>query len=392
MRISARVRRLQPSLTLALIARTNELRAAGRDIITLGAGEPDFVTPDHIRDAAKAAIDAGHTHYTEVGGIKPLRTAIAASYGKFDLEYSPNDVVVTAGAKHALFNALLALVDDGDRVIIPTPSWLSYPEMVKAAGGEPLIVPCSEEDGFRLTPDALRTACEQGAKALILNGVSNPTGAVHSPADHRALAEVAAEFGLFVISDEIYERLVYEPFETSPFAAGVPAAKDLTLHVSGVSKTFAMTGWRIGYAAGPTDIIGAMRKLQGQSTSNVCSIAQHAALEALTGDQAPIEAMRQSFAARRTLMMELLAKIPDLHVTEPGGAFYVFPRVDSYYGRREGVDGSISMAEAMLNDVGIAVVPGLPFGSDAHIRLSYACSEDDIRNACGRLAKFFAGL
>jgi len=392
MKISDRVQSLSPSMTLALVARTKELRAAGRDIVSLGAGEPDFQTPRNVREAAAAAIEAGHTRYTEVGGVLPLREAIARQYKQHALDYTPAQVLVSSGAKHSIFQALFCLLDPGDEVLIPAPYWLSYPEMVKACGGKPVFVECDEDDGFILRPGRLAAACGPRTRALILNPVSNPTGAVHSADDLEAIAQVCEEHDLSVISDEIYERLLYPPAKTLPFAAVTSYAPERTITISGVSKTFAMTGWRIGYAAGPSDVITAMRKHQGQTTSNACSIAQHAALEALTGPQEEIERMHGEFGRRRLHMVELLRGIPDLHVTEPQGAFYVFPRVDAFYGRREGVDGSIALAEAMLEDVGVAVVPGMPFGSDAHIRLSYACSIADIDEAVGRLAKFFATL
>jgi aspartate aminotransferase len=395
MRISDRVRRLTPSLTLQLIARTKALRAAGRDIVSLGAGEPDFPTPAAIRQAACRAMESGQTRYTETTGIVELRKAIAARYAEpWGLVYAPSQVVVTTGAKHAIFQALQAIVNEGDKVLIPTPSWLSYPDMALAAGGVPVTIGCGEEQGFKLTPGVLRAACdrEPSARVLVFNGVSNPTGAVHSPEEQAALGEVVRERDLVVISDEIYERLVYGGARTAPFASSHPDVAARTICVSGVSKTYAMTGWRIGWAVGPADVIEAIGTLQGQSTSNTCSIAQHAALEALTAKLPEIDAMVGEFAKRRDRMVELLRAIPKVHVTVPGGAFYVFPRVDAYYGARPGLTGSIAMAEALLEEAGVAVVPGGPFGSDAHIRLSYACSMADIEKAMGRLAAFFAKL
>ena len=395
MKISDRARAISPSLTLALISKTKALKAAGRDVVSFGAGEPDFPTPKNICDAATRAIAAGHTKYTEEAGILDLRRAIVAHYkNRWNLWYDPNDALVTTGAKHAIYNAIQALVNAGDEVLIPQPSWLSYPEMVKAASGVPVVVPCPEAHGFKLRPETLLAACEKHPKArvVIFNGVSNPTGCVHSPEEQRALAEIAEKRDLVVISDEIYERMVYGGAKTAPFASTHPSAKARTVCVSGVSKTFSMTGWRIGYAVGPSDILGAMKTLQGQSTSNTCSISQHAALEAVTGDQGEIEKMIAEFGRRRDRMTSLLREIPGVGFAMPEGAFYVFPRVDAYYGARPGLTGSVALAEAILDEAGVAVVPGAPFGSDAHIRLSYACSPADIDKGMGRLAEFFAKL
>jgi aspartate aminotransferase len=395
MKISDRVRGISPSLTLALIGKTKALKAAGRDIVSFGAGEPDFPTPKNICDAAARAIAAGHTKYTEESGILDLRRAIVAHYkNRWNLWYDPNDALVTTGAKQAIFNAVQALVNAGDEVLVPQPSWLSYGEIVKSASGIPVNVACPESHGFKLRPETLLAACEKHPKArvVIFNGVSNPTGCVHSPDEQRALAEVAEKRDLVVISDEIYERMVYGGAKTAPFASTHPSAKARTICISGVSKTFSMTGWRIGYAVGPSDVLAAMKTLQGQSTSNTCSIAQHAALEAITGDQGEIEKMIAEFARRRDHMTSLLRGIPGLEFATPDGAFYVFPRVDKYYGARPKLTGSIALAEAILEEANVAVVPGAPFGSDAHIRLSYACSMSDIDKGMARLAEFFAKL
>jgi aspartate aminotransferase len=395
MRISDRVKRLTPSLTLQLIAKTKALRAAGKDVVSLGAGEPDFPTPEDVRRAAARAMDAGHTRYTEVPGILELRRAICALYEKpWGLRYAPSQAIVCTGAKHAIFQAIQALVNEGDEVLVPQPSWLSYPDMVLAAGGIPVTVACTEERGLKLTPDVLRAACDRAprARVVVFNGVSNPTGVVHTEADQAALAEVVRERDLTVISDEIYERLVYDGLRSAPFATSHPDAAARTVCVSGVSKTFAMTGWRIGWAVGPADVIEAMGTLQSQSTSNTCSIAQHAALQALTGDGAAIGTMVEAFVKRRDRIVARLRAIPRLHLTTPQGAFYAFPRVDAYYGARPGLTGSIALAEAILEEALVAVVPGQPFGSDAHIRLSYACSMADIDQAMDRLDQFFAKL
>ena len=317
------------------MARTAELRAEGRDIVSFGAGEPDFNTPEHIRTAASAATDQGHTGYTPVAGIAPLREAVAKGYRAAGLSYGAGDVQITCGAKHAIFNALMAVLEDGDRVVVPAPYWVSYPEMVKAVGGTPVIARCREEDGFVLRPETLRQA-GRGARVLILNPISNPTGGVHTPDDLAALAEVCRELDLIVISDEIYEFLTYDGASSVPFASVSEDAAARTITISGVSKTFAMTGWRIGWAAGPSNVIAAMKKLQGQSTSNAATPSQWAALQALTGPRDEVEAMSSTFARRRDRMVELLRAIPGVSVNVPGGAFYVFPRVDAYYGKRDG--------------------------------------------------------
>lgn len=391
MRTSKRAQQIQPSATLALVARTAELRAEGRDIVSFGAGEPDFPTPANVRAAAARAMDEGKTRYTAVAGVIELRRAIVESYSSAGVSYDPKDVVVTSGAKQGLFNALLALVDAGDRVVVPAPYWVSYPEMVKAAGGTPVIATCRQEDGFRLQPDELRRV-GKGAKVLLFNGISNPTGAVHSSADLAALAEVCKELDLIVISDEIYERLVYDGAESAPFSSVSDDARERTVLVSGVSKTFAMTGWRIGWALGPSDIITGMRKLQSQSTSNACSVSQWAALEALTGPQDEIRSMVTQFQARRDRMVALLSAIDGIQVDTPGGAFYVLPRIDAFFGRRAGIDDAASLAAALLDESGIAVVPGGPFGAPNHIRLSYACAMADIEQGMERLTAFLTSL
>jgi aspartate aminotransferase len=395
MKISDRARAISPSLTLALISKTKALKAAGRDVVSFGAGEPDFPTPKNICDAAARAVAAGHTKYTEEAGILELRRAIVAHYkNRWNLWYDPNDAVVTTGAKQAIYNAVQALVNAGDEVLVPQPSWLSYAEMVKSASGVPVPVACPEEHGFKLRPETLSAACDKHPKArvVIFNGVSNPTGCVHSPEEQRALVEVVEKRDLIVVSDEIYERMIYGGARTAPLASTHPAARARTVCVSGVSKTFSMTGWRIGYAVGPSDVLAAMKTLQGQSTSNTCSVSQYAALEAITGDQTEIEKMIAEFGRRRDRMTSLLREIPGVDFAMPEGAFYVFPRVDRYYGARPNLTGSVAFAEAILEEAGVAVVPGAPFGSDAHVRLSYACSMNDIEKGMARFAEFFAKL
>ena len=381
----------KPSITLADTAKAARLKAQGIDVISFGAGEPDFDTPAHIKLAAQQALDkAGTGKYTEVGGILPLREAIASELGAVhDTTITPDQVLVSCGAKHSLYNLFIALLDPGDEVIIPAPYWVSYPDMVMMAGGTPVIVPTSPDDDFTLRPDALRARITPRTRALVLNTPSNPTGAVYSAKQIAAVAEVVLEHNLLVVSDDIYRSLCYGDAKYASIAAVSPELAARTILVDGVSKTYAMTGWRIGYAAGPAPIIKAMAKVQGQSTSNPNHLAQLATLAALTGPQDCVETMRQAFDQRRQTMVELLRAIPGVACREPKGAFYAFPDLGAFIGTHfpdgKPVTDDVALCDWLVDHARVAVVPGSGFGAAGHVRLSYACSMDNIREGVKRL-------
>jgi aspartate aminotransferase len=396
-RTAARLDRVEPSITLAVTAKAGQLRAAGVDIISFGAGEPDFDTPEHIKEAARQALAGGGVaKYTAVGGNTPLREAIAAELsGVHGVTLAADQVLVSCGAKHSLFNIFLAMLDDGDQVIVPAPYWVSYPDMVKIAGGDPVIVETRAEDGFAMTAAALERAVTDRTRAVVLNTPSNPTGALYSRAQLEALAEVVVRRDLVVISDDIYRSLVYGGAEYVSIASLGPEVAARTVLVDGVSKTYAMTGWRIGYTAGPAKLIKAMAKLQGQSTSNPTHLAQVAALAAITGPQDCVAEMREAFDARRREMVRRLNAIEGVRCAEPQGAFYAFPDVSAYVGRK-GPDGAAISDDVALCDYlverGVAVVPGSGFGAPGFVRLSYACSMDDITRGVDRMGGALAEL
>ncbi len=390
MTLSRRARDLKPSATLAITARAKQLRAEGVDVIGFGAGEPDFPTPEHVVEAAVDAVRAGDTRYTPVGGTPELKAAVRHRMQEdYGLAFGTDEVTVSVGAKHTLFNLFLAVVDDGDEVVVPAPYWVSYPEQVRVAGGTPVIVPTREEDGFRMTPEALEAAMGPRTRAVILNSPSNPTGALYRRNDLAGLAEVLRGRDALVVSDDIYQRLVYGGERFTGILDVAPDLRDRVVIVNGVSKAYAMTGWRIGYAAGPAEIVGAMEKLQSQSTSNPTSFVQKAAAVALTGPQDCVETMRRAFERRRSLIVEGLNQLPGVHCRTPEGAFYAFPNVAALFGRRAGdtvIGNSFDLARYLLDEARVAVVPGAAFGSDAHCRLSYAASDDQIREGLARLA------
>ncbi|MBW2650536.1 MAG: pyridoxal phosphate-dependent aminotransferase [Deltaproteobacteria bacterium] len=389
MKFAKRVERVKPSQTLAITAKANALRAEGRDIISFGAGEPDFNTPVNIRDAAVSAIQDGFTRYTPVGGIPELKDAIIEKFRRDNgLAYKRSEVVVSCGAKHVLYNLAQALFDEGDEVIIPSPYWVSYPDIVLLSGAEPVILETKESNGFKITPKQLEGAINKRTRALVLNSPSNPTGSTYTFAELEALAKVIVEKNILVISDEIYEKIVYGGFPFSSIAMVNEDVKKLSVVVNGVSKAYAMTGWRIGYAAGPEDIISAMTKIQSQNTSNPASISQKAAVEALNGDQGVVTEMVQEFEKRRHYIVDALNGMTGINCMNPEGAFYVFPDVSSLYGKSyDGklITGSASLAEYLLDVANVAVVPGIAFGSDDHIRLSYATSMKNIREGITRI-------
>ena len=396
MKLAARVAKVKPSETLAITAKANALKAQGRDVIGFGAGEPDFDTPDHIKKAAIAAIEAGFTKYTPVGGTDELKDAIIRKL-KVDnnLEYKRSEVVVSCGAKHTLYNLAQALFGEGDEVIIPAPYWVSYPDIVVLAGGTPVIVDTLEKDGFKMKPEQLKAAITGRTKAVILNGPSNPTGAAYSPDDLKALADVLAPTDIVIISDDIYEKILYADYPFANMVTVDPRLKDRTVVVNGVSKAYAMTGWRIGYAAGPEEVIGAIAKIQSQNTSNPTSISQKASVAALNGDQSVVAMMVGEFRKRRDYIVPALNDISGIRCLMPEGAFYVFPNVSGIYGRsfagRE-ITNSTEFIEYLLDEANVATVPGAAFGSDAHIRLSYATSLKNIEEGVKRIKNAVAKL
>ena len=387
--LADRLKTLQPSPTLAMQARAKALRAQGINVISFGAGEPDFDTPRRIKDAAIRALESGQTKYTEVGGIPELRAAICHKLKRdVGLAYTPEEVTASCGAKHTLFNIVMALVNPGDEVIIPSPFWVSYPEQVRLLGGVPVPVETLESTGFDLDPEAVRRAVTAKTRILVLNSPGNPTGAVFSAAALKQVGQLAVERGFWIVSDECYEALTYEGRHVS-IASLSPEIKARTLVVNTCSKAYAMTGWRLGYAAGPKVIVKAMTDIQSQVTSNPTSIAQWAAVEALAGPQDEVAKMAGEFDRRRRVIVEALNAIPGISCVMPKGAFYVFPNVSGLFGKRwKGgtLKGSADVCAFLLDEALIATVAGVDFGSDAHIRLSYATGLETIKEGMSRMA------
>ena len=393
--LADRIKALAPSPTLAIQAKAKAMRAQGIDVISFGAGEPDFDTPERIKEAAIRALRKGYTKYTEASGIVELREAVCRKLKRDNgLDYEPADVLISVGAKHTLYNAVVALLNPGDEVLIPAPYWVSYPEQVKLVDGVPVAVPAAEADGFQVDPDRLAAALTPRTRAVVINSPNNPTGAVFSPAALRAVGELAVKHDLLVISDECYEALTYEGRHVS-IASLAPEVKARTLVVNTCSKAYAMTGWRIGYAAGPRHLIKAMGDVQSQVTSNPSSIAQWAAVEALTGPQDDVAKMAGEFDQRRRVMIPGLRAIPGVRCVTPGGAFYAFPNVAGLFGKRgrgKPLQGSADVTAFLLEVARVAVVPGLDFGSDSHIRLSYATGLDTIQEGLSRMDKAVRSL
>lgn len=395
--LASRLSRIKPSPTIAMTARASQLRAQGRDIITLSAGEPDFDTPGHIGAAAKAAIDAGHTRYTAVDGTPSLKRAICAKFARENgLDYAPSQITVGTGGKQILFNALLATLNAGDEVVIPAPYWVSYPDIVLLAGGVPVIVECGPEKGFRLGAEALEAAITPRTKWLILNSPSNPTGAGYDRAAMQALTDVLLRHPhVWVLADDIYEHLVFDGFAFVTPAQVEPGLKDRTLTMNGVSKAYAMTGWRIGYGAAPEALIGAMAKLQSQSTSNPCSVSQYAAEAALNGPQDYVRDSRAAFQRRRDLVVAGLNACPGIRCPAPQGAFYVYPSIAGLIGRTTAggrrIESDEAFANALLEEAGVAVVFGAAFGLSPHVRISYAAADNQLAEAVGRIRRFCEG-
>jgi aspartate aminotransferase len=390
--------RVKPSATLAVTQKARELKAAGVDVIGLGAGEPDFDTPDNIKAAAKRAIDEGKTKYTPVDGIPELKAAICNKFERDNaLHYAPDQINVSPGGKPVLFNAFLATLNPGDEVLIPAPYWVSYPDIAMLCGGNPVIIETQIKDGFKLTPEALDAAITPKTKWLVLNSPSNPTGAAYSRAELEALGEVLLKNPrVWVLTDDMYEHLIYDEFKFYTLAQAVPGLYERTLTMNGVSKAYAMTGWRIGYAAGPKDLIAAMRKVMSQSTSNPSSISQWAAVEALNGPQDFIAKRNAIFKERRDLVVAMLNQSDGLACRTPEGAFYVYPDCAALIGRTT-PDGTViendtMLASCLLDDQAVAVVPGEAFGMSPAFRISYATSTELLKTACERIQTFCASL
>jgi len=390
MLLASRISLIKPSPTLAITAKANALKAQGRDVIGFGAGEPDFDTPDNIKQAAIKAIQDGFTKYTPVGGTDELKDAIIEKFKRDnELTYDRSEIVVSCGAKHSIYNLAQILFEEGDEVLIVSPYWVSYPDIVTLTGGTPVILTTKEEDGFKLLPEQLKAAINKKTKAIIFNSPSNPSGTMYTAGELKALGEIILNAGIVVISDDVYEKIIYGnvPFLALPSVC--PEIKSQAIIVNGVSKTYAMTGWRIGYAAGPGEIIAAVSKIQSQNTSNPTSIAQKASVEAIRGDQSKVYEMVSTFKERRDYIVRALNDIPGISCLNPDGAFYVFPDFSQYYGRvfnGKEINNSSDMSTYLLDEVNVAVVPGGEFGHDKNIRLSYATSMKNIEEGVRRIA------
>ena len=392
-----RLDRISPSQTIAITTKARQLKAAGRDVISLSAGEPDFDTPENVKQAAIRAIQAGETRYTDVAGTPALRQAAAAKFKRDSgLDYTPEEIIVSTGGKQVIFNAMLATLDAGDEVIIPTPCWVSYPDIVSLADGKPVLVPCSENHGFKLRAEDLEAAITPRTKWFMLNSPSNPTGAAYSAAELRAICDVLLRHpDVWIFTDDIYEKLTYEGAPAT-IVQVEPKLRDRTVTMNGCSKAYAMTGWRIGFAGAPLKLVKAMDKLQSQSTSNTSSIAQAAAVEALNGPQDSVDAMVKVYRERRDMVVELLNAAPGLTCTKPEGAFYVFPSMRGCIGKTSKGGAVItddeSFVSALLEEEGVAAVHGSAFMYPGYFRISYATGTDVLREACARIQRFCASL
>jgi len=383
MEIATRLTELTPSLTLAIDSKAKALKAEGVDVCGFGAGEPDMDTPEHIKAAAIAALQEGHTKYTPSSGILELRKAISKKFAADNsLEYKPGQIIVSNGAKQSCFNAISAVVNPGDEVVIPAPFWLSYPEMVRIAGGVPVIVQTKEENDWKMTAEEFENAMTPCTKMVIINSPGNPTGSVYTREELRAISEVAAEEDIYILSDEIYEKLTYDGAEHVSIASLTPEAYDLTITVNGFSKAYAMTGWRLGYLGAPEPIAKAIDSMQSHTTSNPCSFAQYGGLAALTGDQQCVTDMREEFDIRRQYMFERLSGISGIKAVKPLGAFYILANVSSFGLKSQ------NFADRLLSKANVALVPGIAFGDDRTVRLSYAASLDIIKTGLDRIEEF----
>jgi aspartate aminotransferase len=390
MKISRSVARLKPSATLAANARAQELKARGRDILSLSVGEPDFPTPAHIRAAAAAALDAGYTRYTPVPGLPELRDAAAGYFNRFyDAGASGKNILASNGGKHSIYNVFTCLLDPGDEVLVPAPYWVSYPPMVELTGASAVVVGAPPEKHFKVDPDMLEAHLTPRTRMLVLNSPSNPTGVCYTKAELDALAGWAVDRKLIVLSDEIYDRLVYGSVRPLSLCSWWKRFPEHFVIVNGVSKTFAMTGWRLGYILAAPELVGAANRLQGQSTSNVCSISQKAAVAALNGAFDDVETMRAAFERRRDMALSVMAGWPDVLCPRPEGAFYCFPDVHRHYGAR--FADSVSFCAYLLEEAGVAVVPGAAFGDDRCIRISYAVSDETLAVALQKIGDTLSG-
>ena len=395
-RIAQRMTTIAPSLTLAISAKAKAMKAAGESVISFSVGEPDFNTPDHIIAAAKVALDNGQTKYTPSSGLLPLRKAICEKFEKDNgISYEPSQIIVSNGAKHSIFNACYAVLEEGDEVIIPAPYWLTYPEVVKVCGAKPVYIDCKKENKFKFSAADLKAAITPKTKMLIFNSPSNPTGAVYSEQEVREIAKVCEEAEIYVLADEIYEELCYNGVKPFSIARVSEKMKDLTITVNGVSKTYAMTGWRVGYLAAPKDVAKAIDSFQSHATSNACSISQYATIEALKSTDEEIGAMVNVFDKRRAKLLKLIADIDGVQAVEPDGAFYVMMVINGLYGKSyngKTITDSVSFADALLDAEKVATVPGVSFGADDCLRLSYSLSEADIEEGLKRIKRFVKSL
>ena len=395
-RIASRMSAISPSLTLAISAKAKAMKQAGESVVSFSVGEPDFNTPDPIINAAKTALDNGHTKYTPSSGLLPLRKAICEKFEKENgLHYEPSQIIVSNGAKHSIFNVCYAVLDEGDEVIIPAPYWLTYPEVVKVCGGVPKYLTCKKENKYKFSAEELRAAIAPKTKMLIFNSPSNPTGAVYNEEEVRAIAAVCEEAGIFVLADEIYEKLCYNGVKPFSIARCSEKMKDLTITVNGVSKTYAMTGWRVGYLAAPKDLAKAIDSFQSHATSNACSISQYATIAALQASEESIADMVTVFDRRRAKLLDLLVDVDGVQAVEPDGAFYVMLVVSDLYGKSyngKAIEGSVAFADVFLEAEKVATIPGVSFGADDCVRLSYSLSEADIEKGIARLKRFVSAL
>ena len=392
MEYSKKAKDINPSLTLAITAKAKELKASGVDVVSFGAGEPDFNTPKHIINAAIIAMEEGKTKYTPTSGVIELRKAICDKFRRDNnLIYNPNQIIVSTGAKQCLANVFMAILNPGDEVIIPVPYWVSYPELVRLADGVPVYVDAKKEDSYKYTIDSLKKVVSSKTKAIILNSPNNPTGTIYSEEELRSIAEFAKKHDLIIISDEIYEKLIYDGMKHTSIASISEDSYNRTIVINGLSKSYAMTGWRVGYAAANEEIIKLMTSIQSHVTSNVNSIAQYAAVEALNGPEEELQKMIVQFESRRNYMVDRIKKIEGLTLIEPKGAFYVMINLDNYLNKsfnEKAINNSLDFANAILEEEKVAVIPGIAFGLDNYIRLSYATSKELIEEGLNRIERF----